>query len=956
MTNSTGRNEKSAFGGASGGHTEDANDFLFSLEDILDGMPSKRANTLLYLIESRVAQQLIQARLAGRDYSAAQPETFYEAFDALDELHVQPTIQDIERLSSSWARLVPETPRLRAALARAMAEKYGLAYRAVPRIRERLGLDTDEVHAAYMKLYSAPLATIYTSQLTLAQRWRWLWSSVTGVVDHLPPFWLTFLLAVTQTIGASLLALPIALAGMGALPGLVLIIVIGVIAMLTAGYMTEAMVRNGAMRFQGAYLGRVVAEYLGPSGSLVLTFGVALAALLGLLAYYLGFGAALADALNTTPIVGLTLIFAVNLVFLVRGGFGSTLASTLMIGLINLVIIVLFMALSITHLNLDYLTYTNVPFVNNGSFDQRVLGLAFGVITGVFVVHLYISNSARLILERDPSGRALVRGSSAGILASIFLVGAWHLAISGIIAPQVLSVQTGTVIAPMAVLLGPGVNVLGLVLIILAMVTHSIHASTALYNLMRERLPKPRLPEVILTRRDGVLRLEQRDDPEKGLRIGVFYQGYEARQPVLRFEIQEGDQRRQLELRSKERITEAELGTALPLTVYIDAHTAEQITLRVESALRIGVEGRIDISGLTLADALELPPELTQILTWMMTEDRVRVGDVAARFGYEYPVAARLLELLEEQDFVRRRDGVYEVRLAARAGSDSVLLWQLLEEEDAAPVVESGLVEKETRLVRMRRALLTGRGAVLVCLLPLLFVFGFAFYSLLTEQGTFTDALSFRGVVANAIFAGVFPPLLLIASRRKGELLPGQAYRLFHPVLAVGIIVFFLVAILLHGVLIWRNPVQQAGALIVVGVVLVLFVTLLQRRAFARRRVLEVRELLDEARTAVTMVSSGRPLETKFHTREQSIVGTSGELPALHTMQSFSVDVPTDGTRELKVWVHRFSPDATSTAELPAITVEVTRASGSSRFDLRSSGGQLLVEDAQRITFHLDEA
>jgi carbon starvation protein CstA len=64
--------------------------------------------------------------------------------------------------------------------------------------------------------------------------------------------------------------------------------------MLTIASMAEAVTRNGSIRYQGNYLGRLVRDYLGRPSAILLTTMVVTISVLALLAYYLGFSLTLA--------------------------------------------------------------------------------------------------------------------------------------------------------------------------------------------------------------------------------------------------------------------------------------------------------------------------------------------------------------------------------------------------------------------------------------------------------------------------------------------------------------------------------------------------------------------------------------------------------------------------------------------------------------------------------------
>ena len=64
-------------------------------------------------------------------------------------------------------------------------------------------------------------------------------------------------------------------------------------------------------------------------------------------------------------------------------------------------------------------------------------------------------------------------------------------------------------------------------------------------------------------------------------------------------------------------------------------------------------------------------------------------------------------------------------------------------------------------------------------------------------------------------------------------------------------------------------------------------------------------------------------------------------MPAFSSLRSATARLRATLAKELKVWTHRITPDGDSEA-LPAL-VEVHSAAGTRRFDLRLSGGQVVL-------------
>src|SRR5262249_60865989 len=63
-------------------------------------------------------------------------------------------------------------------------------------------------------------------------------------------------------------------------------------------------------------------------------------------------------------------------------------------------------------------------------------------------------------------------------------------------------------------------------------------------------------------------------------------------------------------------------------------------------------------------------------------------------------------------------------------------------------------------------------GRFLLSASPVLLVFMLAEWLLLAKAASFAGVLGFGGVIINSLTAGIFPVLLLVASRRKGDYVP----------------------------------------------------------------------------------------------------------------------------------------------------------------------------------------
>jgi amino acid permease len=698
---------------------------FLSREELLAGLPARRASTLLFAIESRTARlvdesRLMMVRFIPERTVAARERAFLEALAQGRDLPLAPTIQDLERYSGEWAPLVPEDHDLRAALAQALSRKYRFTAPMAPGIRAALGLDSLAVREAYGRLYHEPLSVVYAEGLGLGERWRWLKAGVSARLETLPPFWTAFALTLTETVGAGILALPIALAGVGPLAGVILLLVLGVVNILTIAGIAEAIVRNGNMRYGHSYFGRLVGDYLGHAGKAVLTPALLLLNFLALLAYYIGIAATLADATGLRAELFAALLFLVGLYFLRRETLDATIASALVVGAINLGLIIMLSLLALPHVSAANLLYINVPFVAGRPLDAAVLALIFGVVLSAYFGHTSAANAAKVVLRRDPSGRALILGNVAALTAAVGLFCLWVLAVNGAVAPEALAATSATALTPLAAEAGPAVLLLGSAFVVLGMGMASIHMS-----------------------------------------LGLFF----------------------------------------------------------------------------------------QVREWLS---------------------------------------------AGRA--------------------------------------VNPRGRFWLSVTPVILVFLLVEWLLISGQESFAGLLSFLGTITVPLLAGIFPVLMLLASRRRGDCLPSPVLRaLGHPLTIIAVYLVFLSGLVLHGLIIWQDPFQRAIALLAAVVIVGVTVAAWRQGAFKPRAILELR--VDEragGRAFFNIAADGRALVAAIRLRyadgEETFQAASGEVGRFAELRSASFELPTTPIRELKVWTHRVSVEGHSEA-LPA-RLELADAGG----------------------------
>jgi amino acid permease len=698
---------------------------FFGGQNILDGTPLRRAGTILFAIEGRTAQLVAQSRQALASYltektAAEKEQAFLSAIAQGRDLPLNPTVQDIERFAPEWASLVPSDDTQHAALAKKFTEKYHFRYQDVPEMRKALGLDTDVVKQAYERLLHAPIDSIYASSIPLSEQIRWLASRLANSLERMPPFWTAYSLTLTETVGGSILALPIALAGVGPIPGVILLFILGLVNILTIMGIVEAITRNGNMRYGTAYFGRLVGDYLGKPGSIILVPALLILNITTLIAFYIGISISLADITRISPLLWPALLFLLAVYFLRRESLNATVASALVIGIINILILIILSLLAFPQVQSANLQYVSSLFGGGQLFNPKILELIFGVILCAYFGHTSAGNAAKVVLRRDPGGSSLIWGNIMAMATAIALYSLWVIAVNGAIPSIELINETGTALSPLAIKIGGVVPILGIIYVILAMGIGTVHMSYGLYFQVREALPSN--------------------------------------------------------------------------------------------------------------------------------------------------------------------------------------------------------AKKTTQF--------------LVSMAPILALFIVVEWMLFTGRESFSWLLGVLGVILLPLLGGIFPILMLAASRRKGDYTPKLAFGfLGNPLVLTIVYLIYVGSIFVYGFFIWDDPIQRLIAIGVGFIVLIVTYLVIRQGAFASRVVIELRvEVSDtDERATMMIVDVGKPLVGTFklvYANEERIMkGSEIEIPSYKRLKNIFVEFSPLSSKELKVWLHRVTPEGNSDAISATLRIKDSRDS-----------------------------
>lgn len=489
-------------------HLMTRSDKLISRDELLAGFQGgdkRRAATAISLIEARTARLTIERGRVNSPYvpqSAFQErnQAFFSAITDGARGPIKVSIQDLERHADEWLLLVPEKPEIRAEMARILGETYSFSKAQAPKIAAALGLASPEVIAAFDRFHKRPIETIYSDRFAPLETLRWAWLRVGSRLEALPPFWTAFALTLTEIVGAGTLALPIAFATIGPLAGAGLLILLGLINILTVGYLAEASARNGSILYGSAFIGQLVGDFMGPFAVFIVRLGLFCFCCNVLVAYYTGFATTISAITGLPNALWVFVISGFGVFLILRKSLIGTVSSALVIGFINISILIVLSIVALTHISFDNLTHVKVPFLFDEPFDASLLQLVFGIVMTSYFGHVSVSNCAQAVLRREPDGRSLKTGTMAAMAVAMVIYTVWAISIGSVIDPSRLASESGTALVPLTEKAGFGVLAIGTVFVILGLGMGSVHFSLGIFNMARELFVGGKTEKALLRR------------------------------------------------------------------------------------------------------------------------------------------------------------------------------------------------------------------------------------------------------------------------------------------------------------------------------------------------------------------------------------------------------------------------------------------------------------------------
>ena len=526
-------------------------DELISKEELLAGMSAKQTKTLLFLLEKQTALLAERSRVDFTLTDASEEDrdmAFLQAFAIDTSKMLRPKIQHLERFAADWSVLVPENPRRKAALLQALGEKYNFTQSLIPNICQVLGCEQIQFHQAYYQLNQQPVETAFSSKLPLIDRYHWLMFAIAQKLESLPAFWLATLVTIALGLPQAFLALPIATAELGSSVTVILLIVLGGINILTMICMAEAISRSQDFRSGKTFFKELAANYLGPTGSSVLTVAVGVRVLLIVLACYVGLSTTMESFTALPATIWAGVLFLLGLYVVSHPSRSLTLGVTILLALLNIVVLLLFSLLCFNHWqldNLDNLLYVDWDWLQVNSFKPQILHRVFGVTLMLYFGHVYVGECAKIVLPKDPSANSLIGGSIAGTTCLTLLFCLWVVAVDGTVAPEILAQETGTVLEPLIAEIGSKGQLLGTVLVTLLLGMSWLRSSSSLVNLSRGLIPHPKHSTFNLSCQQSRLIFKTRVGKpcRKAYRydcclIGITYLKFEDNKSTFRLDLQ----------------------------------------------------------------------------------------------------------------------------------------------------------------------------------------------------------------------------------------------------------------------------------------------------------------------------------------------------------------------------------------------------------------------------------
>ncbi|MBC8161656.1 MAG: hypothetical protein H7Z42_10600 [Roseiflexaceae bacterium] len=284
------------------------------------------------------------------------------------------------------------------------------------------------------------------------------------------------LLTLALSLPQGLLALPIAVAQVGLVRGLLILLVIGALNIVTTAWTARSIAAYFTRHGVVPSLAKLAHDQLGAWG-LPLTLGSAAALFfLALLASIVGLAHSFADLTGTPALIGAA---GCGLIIILLSLGRAVLDARLLVGLglLNIGLIVLLLLLMLPHVQAAAAPATlTSPLV------------MLGVSLMLFFAPMLVAPVAQQVLPHGGSPQAFVRGSAAGVAAGVVLFALWSVAVSCVVGTADLAASAGASI-PLLVVAVPAARLPALLLGFLLLGMTALRCTLVLNTLAEEQLP-----------------------------------------------------------------------------------------------------------------------------------------------------------------------------------------------------------------------------------------------------------------------------------------------------------------------------------------------------------------------------------------------------------------------------------------------------------------------------------
>jgi len=902
-------------------------------EEVLGGLPARRARTLLFMIEQQAGRfaadrEVGTMALLGERAAENRELDWVEAFALGREPPARPSIRQIEASAGLWSSLVPESPRVRAAVAILLGERHPLVRGRVPGIRAALGLDSEPVARAFADQAGRPIASLWQRPGPI-ERARWVAAAPGRWLERASAFWaataLTFLLSMGQTV----VIIPLAVATVGPVAGAASIAVIGLLALSATAAIAEAATRNGEIRYRGAFFGRLVTSVLGAgAGAVPVLLGI-VGVVLPTLSAFVGLALLLELAVPLPAPAWAVLLGALAIAIPLRGRRTASFGGLMAFGLVSVALLAALSALALGEAALEgELAAPSLGPPGDIGLDLA-LGVIIGVLIGSYADPVYTVQIGRIVLPRDPDGDGYVRGSIAGMAAFVLLTVAFSAAVLVSVPASELAAEDGSALNTLSGRFGAAVAALGVLVGIGLFGIRLYGNAIALFDFVGERLPGRPARRLVLRAGTGrvlLTRPDARDEP-----LALAYRGLDGDRPVLA-------------------VTRTEPGLPPSATEYhlppsgrreaISANGEELGLMALDAdpkVLHLAVDTTMAISydaepdrGPGVAESLLADDEHAALAAWLIREGEATAATTAERFGWSTAEARRRLG---ETASAGRAEALGDDRFGPRMGARrrrrlDPELWTRLGAPDAER--EAAVPKQEGEFARLLGSDLS---RVILGCAPIAVVAALSAVLLAAGTASVSGPIRIQGIIALATISCVLPPLLLLASRRRSDAAGARGGRLLAGPELMAITGFTGFAVLvLHATLLWSDPIEQALAAIAALFAIAVAVLAIRHGAFRQATLLELRQDGEREPVRIRCEESGHPAEAQIQLGGNEL-GGAAELDLEREWAPLTVRGRSEAATEVRVSAQSIDRSGSATALPLSAALEESGDRGPIRLD-----------------------